>query len=601
MIRYNMAPRKTPQAPKAPRKPRTAKPSTSTPKNIYRATTKVPPRLQEILDDFKTPDQVHFDPFQPETPTRKGQANLPSSFPLQAEPIHYFNLFFTDDLWKTITINSNQYAAFQQRQNIEERRREWRDLILDELRVFVGATIYIGVHQELQIKDHWNIDSKSGPIHPISYHISLRRYEQIKRYLHISNTEEDIRQQYSSTDRWWYKLEPLASSLQRSFSQFYIPGSKVSIDEVMVRCFGASSHTYKMPDKPISEGYKIFALAEHGYIYSFIWSSRVKGMPKDIILRPGLTPTGSMVRTLAHTLPRHGITIYLDNYFTSVPLFEELRLCQFGAIGTTRPHSTFPQELVEVKKRFAKKLEWNTLLARVVKNTLCMAWQDNNIVLALSNVHTVHTAKDWVTRVRKRPSKTSTNAQIVRDVFGNNALKELPIPSFINDYNHFMGGVDIANQYRQPYELHRPTLRNWFPLFYWLVDVICVNAYRLYVLHIKAHDPQIPLLSHLQFRTKLYLRLLEYSKAVQLTYLQVSLLPGRRVFGSDQPHIHFWARRPTRISCRWCQYKLQRDRLEGIVGIGARVKKSDIGCQFCDVTLCRDGSCWVDFHSSRVN
>ena len=93
-----MAPRKTPQAPKAPRKPRTAKPSTSTPKNVRVTTTTIPPRLQEILDEFKTPDQVHFDPFQPETPIREGYANIPPSFPSQPEPFDYFSLFFTDDL-----------------------------------------------------------------------------------------------------------------------------------------------------------------------------------------------------------------------------------------------------------------------------------------------------------------------------------------------------------------------------------------------------------------------------------------------------------------------------------------------------------------------
>ena len=88
----------------------------------------------------------------------------------------------------------------------------------------------------------------------------------------------------------------------------------------MVRCFGVSSHTYKTPNKPISEGYKTFTLAEHGYIYSFLWSSRVKGVQRHSVLRPRLTPPGSLVQILAPTLPRHGITIYLDNYFTSVPL-----------------------------------------------------------------------------------------------------------------------------------------------------------------------------------------------------------------------------------------------------------------------------------------
>ena len=104
-----MALRKTPQAPKVPRKPRTVKPSTSTPKKVCKATTKIPPRLQEILDEFKTPDQVHFDPFQPEE-YKKPYTTLPSSFPINPHSIDYFNLFFTDSLFKTITTNSNQYA-----------------------------------------------------------------------------------------------------------------------------------------------------------------------------------------------------------------------------------------------------------------------------------------------------------------------------------------------------------------------------------------------------------------------------------------------------------------------------------------------------------
>jgi hypothetical protein len=115
-----------------------------------------------------------------------------------------------------------------------------------------------------------------------------------------------------------------------------------------------------------------------------------------------------------------------------------------------------------LKERFAGKLEWNTLLAKVVKKTLCLAWQDNNIVLALSNIHTVHTAKDWRDRVRKRPAKSSTNGALVRKVFKDQALKELSIPCFIDDYNHFMGGVDLANQFRESYELHRKTCRTWW-------------------------------------------------------------------------------------------------------------------------------------------
>ena len=99
---------KAPRAPWAPRKPRTAKPSTPTPKKVRKATTKIPLRLQEILDNFKTLDQ---DPFQPEE-YRQPCTNLPSSFLINPHSIDYFNLFLTNDLINTITTNSNRYAAF---------------------------------------------------------------------------------------------------------------------------------------------------------------------------------------------------------------------------------------------------------------------------------------------------------------------------------------------------------------------------------------------------------------------------------------------------------------------------------------------------------
>jgi hypothetical protein len=44
----------------------------------------------------------------------------------------------------------------------------------------------------------------------------------------------------------------------------------VSIDEMMIWFFGRSKHTFKAPNKPIKEGYKIFALYKAGYTYHFM-------------------------------------------------------------------------------------------------------------------------------------------------------------------------------------------------------------------------------------------------------------------------------------------------------------------------------------------
>jgi hypothetical protein len=87
---------------------------------------------------------------------------------------------------------------------------------------------------------YWNTDINKGPLHTLPSHMSLRRYQQIKRYCHISCHQSDQSAGYHlpSNKRWWYKLEPLASAFQSSFQQYYSPSSEVSIDELMVRCFG---------------------------------------------------------------------------------------------------------------------------------------------------------------------------------------------------------------------------------------------------------------------------------------------------------------------------------------------------------------------------
>ena len=68
--------------------------------------------------------------------------------------------------------------------------------------------------------------------------------------------------------------------------------------------------------------------------------------------------------------------------------------------------------------------------------------QANNQIL---DITTAYDFTDMVIRSRNRPSAMSTSASIVRPIFRDSARKKLPIPTAIDDYNHFMGGVDIAN------------------------------------------------------------------------------------------------------------------------------------------------------------
>ena len=80
---------------------------------------------------------------------------------------------------------------------------------------------------------------------------------------------------------------------------------------------------------------------------------------------------------------------------------------------------------------------------------------------------TAYNLTNTIIRPRNRPSATSTSASITKPIFGSSAKKDLPIPEAINAYNHYMGGVDIANRYRANFTTLRPkNYRYWKPLFH---------------------------------------------------------------------------------------------------------------------------------------
>ena len=61
--------------------------------------------------------------------------------------------------------------------------------------------------------------------------------------------------------------------------------------------------------------------------------------------------------------------------------------------------------------------------------------------------------------MRKCPPLTASGAKQTRKVFGDVYEKELPILTFIFYYNHYMGGVDIADQLRSYFNTQRSHVR----------------------------------------------------------------------------------------------------------------------------------------------
>ena len=73
----------------------------------------------------------------------------------------------------------------------------------------------------------------------------------------------------------------------------------------------------------------------------------------------------------------------------------------------------------------------------------------------------VSNSSKQVIRQRRRPARTSTNARTSRMVFGDAVVKDLAIPDYIDIYNHFMNGVDVADQLRSYYNTQKSHWKSW--------------------------------------------------------------------------------------------------------------------------------------------
>ena len=166
----------------------------------------------------------------------------------------------------TIIENTNGYA--EEKLSAVGLVLSWVVLTTPELHIFFAIQIYMGIVKCLNIEMYWEPELKQAPFK----YMSLVRYQQIKRFYHLSPPGISLDKQH-----WYRKLEPIASLLRQRFQQYYFPSTNLSYDEMMVSFEGRSMHIVKQPNKPIDHGYKIWGLCDHGYTWAFLFYSGAVG------------------------------------------------------------------------------------------------------------------------------------------------------------------------------------------------------------------------------------------------------------------------------------------------------------------------------------
>ena len=74
-------------------------------------------------------------------------------------------------------------------------------------------------------------------------------------------------------------------------------------------------------------------------------------------------------------------------------------------------------------------------------------------------------------------------------------------PLVVDKYNQYMLGVDRLDQRMSYYQFNRKSVRWWRQVFFWVLEVMIVNAFILYLAHTDARRK----LTHKEFRREIVL------------------------------------------------------------------------------------------------
>jgi hypothetical protein len=645
----------------------------------------------------------------------KGSSQIPSC---TSSPEDLFSLFFTDSVLDRIVRCTNLNAERVRADSIATRaknirfhdslnQRPWKPVTSHKILAYLGILIYMGIHVEPHIDDYWNTN-EDDPIHQlVRKTMSNNGWKQIDRYFHIWDPASDQHCIRPDKVRPHEKVDPLWKLLSPSFQRYWKPGRDVAIDECIEGFTGRASDTVNIPTKPTPIGFKIWVLADRGYVLDLLWHVRGDGKdqgPQGLRAtwkKLGFSRTQAVVLELMTRMPNKGKghTVWLDNLFTSSKLLTTLRNYGIGAAGTVRTGQTKREEieekkqekevlvshedsdpklpdfdildlevdnsmlfdpevldpdpelqqticsiqeiredihkirsqdrttrakkpekeknfgmnenLTELKTKWSNHIAWGKLFGCLSpdQKVLQLAWKDAQVVLFMT---TVVDARTTISRVRKRPNGGD---KWIKAEFGDQAFKSLDIPEFIDMYNHFMNGVDRADQIRTYYRTNRRNYRTWKPLWNYLFQTTICNLALIWIdqgYSTKQNG------GHLKFRKELASQLMTHSSSVKHTLpidgfgvrtnLQNHIITSRNGCGGTHEYIS-----RTANECKACMAqgrtaqscgtrKVLQELSENSIRFNQNGEKSrrsrpprtKYGCSVCQIHLCKGGTCWEE-------
>ena len=398
-------------------------------------------------------------------------------------PHTVFELYWTDACVDRIVVETNRYAraVLPPLENGLPRTKggpKWKDVNRYEIRGWLGITILMGCKRLPSVRQYWMRSQPFLYCELISSIMSLGRWEQIMRCLHLVDNNSIVRDVRDPRFDRIAKTRWLVEMFVKVSRDIYNLEREITVDECVIPYKGRYCFIRQfMPDKPVRFGIKVWLLASSKS--RFVWQMEVYFGEGTGAGTHGLG--FHVVERMVKGLENRGHCLVIDNFFASVNLFHELMCKGIWATGTVRrtsknlPGGLYRQPDSTVR---GSMVIWT----HVHRQMGVVSWQDKKMVTLLSTA-----AAPW-----------EPNTKVLRRIPGLKGQLVVPSSPMHRQYVEYMRGVDVADQLRGNYSSQLRCHKWWVKIFHFIVDQTMVNAYVTWVKQME--DLGLPVTSHLAFK-----------------------------------------------------------------------------------------------------
>lgn len=395
-----------------------------------------------------------------EMPTFNGAGCGPQRVWSSKDPYDFFRAFFSQAIIEKIVLETNRYAESflaSRTLGLHSRFHEWKATTPEEMEKFLGVQVAMGLCAKPSIPNHWTMDTQQLSWTPnYSRVMSRKRYELLSSCLHFNNNSLRRARGDEHYDPL-FKIRPLIDAVLLKFREEYYPHQDLSVKESVIIFSGRVFFQKNILSKRVRFRTKSLVLTDSRSNYTYLWDVHTGGASNNN------RETGIGFSAVTQLMEDAGLLgkghiLYTDDFYTSPALYISLYEQGTGACGTVqRDRRGMPPQLRDINLRPA-----DPPIFYEKKPLLAAAFKDAGTVTVLSTVH------DTSVVTKRMGTK------------GISGYKEVVMPRCVEDCNHFMGGVDRADQPCSYYGFTHRSMKWYVQLYHHIREVALVNAHILF-------------------------------------------------------------------------------------------------------------------------